>query len=100
MNSVFSTCKEDRPLIAQFCGNNPDSLLSACKYLEDKCDAVDINFGCPQGIAKRGRYGSFLLSEPDTIVSLVKKLHENLSIPVTCKIRILPNSKQTVIIFK
>ncbi|KAL4442149.1 hypothetical protein ABPG74_009167 [Tetrahymena malaccensis] len=96
LNSVFSTCEEDRPLFAQFCGNNPDALLAGARYVEDKCDAIDINFGCPQGIAKRGRYGSYLLSEPDTIVALVKKLHENLSIPVTCKIRILPNRLQTI----
>jgi tRNA-dihydrouridine synthase 1 len=36
--------------------------------VENEVDAVDLNFGCPQGIAKRGHYGSFLLSEPDLIV--------------------------------
>ena len=25
----FSTCKEDRPLITQFCGNDPDVMLKA-----------------------------------------------------------------------
>ena len=71
-------------------------MLKACRLIEDKCDAVDMNFGCPQGIAKRGRYGSFLLTEPNVIVALVKKLHENLGIPVTCKIRILPNKEATL----
>lgn len=64
----FSTCKEDRPLVVQFCGNDPDTLLQACQKVEDKCDAVDINFGCPQGIAKRGNYGSFLLEKPDLVL--------------------------------
>lgn len=35
-------------------------MASAAKLAEEYCDAIDINLGCPQSIAKRGRYGSFL----------------------------------------
>jgi len=83
----FETCKEDRPLVAQFCANDPDTLLSAARHLEGQVDAIDLNFGCPQGIAKRGNYGAFLLSKPQIMKALVTKLHQNLSTPVTCKVR-------------
>lgn len=45
---VFSTCSEDKPLFVQFAGDDPLKMLEAAKLVQDKCDAVDINFGCPQ----------------------------------------------------
>ncbi|KNE59317.1 hypothetical protein AMAG_03618 [Allomyces macrogynus ATCC 38327] len=95
-SEFFSTSEEDRPLIAQFCANDPETLLRAAKLIEDQCDAVDINLGCPQGIAKRGHYGSFLMEEWDLIYKLVNVLHENLAVPVTCKIRVYPEVEKTV----
>jgi len=92
----FSTCPEDRPLFVQFCANDPDTLLKAAKMVEDRCDAVDINLGCPQGIARKGHYGSFLLGEPELIGRMVENLAKNLKVPVTCKIRILPKEEDTM----
>jgi len=92
----FTTCEGDRPLVVQFCANDPQILLTAAKLVEDSCDAVDINLGCPQNIAKRGNYGSFLLTKPDTVRPLVSVLHQNLKIPVFCKIRLLPDLEETL----
>ncbi len=36
---------EDRPLIAQLCGNDPDIICAAAKMVQGSCDAVDINLG-------------------------------------------------------
>jgi len=96
----FSTCPEDRPLFVQFCANDPDTLLKAAQMVEDQCDAVDINLGCPQGIARKGHYGSFLLGEPELIGRMVENLAKNLKVPVTCKIRILPKEEDTMHLVK
>ncbi|GAA98669.1 uncharacterized protein L969DRAFT_75767 [Mixia osmundae IAM 14324] len=88
----------DRPLIAQFCAHDPEVLLKAASILADKglVDAVDLNLGCPQGIAKRGRYGAFLMEEPELIESLISALHKRLSVPVTAKFRCFDTTERTV----
>jgi tRNA-dihydrouridine synthase 1 len=86
----------DRPLFVQFCANNPDELLNAAKYAAPFCDAVDLNLGCPQGIARKGKYGAFLQEDQQLIYSLINKLHTELSVPVTAKIRILETREKTL----
>lgn len=92
----FQVCPEDRPLIAQFCGDNPQTILAAAKLIEHQVDAIDLNLGCPQGIARRGHYGAFLLHEFDLLKEIVSTLHANLSIPVTCKIRVFDSEEKTI----
>ncbi len=92
-NRLLPPPPEDRPLIAQFAGHDKDMLLRAMKLVEQHVDGVDINCGCPQGIAKRGRYGAFLMEEEhgDRLVEIVRHLATNLTVPVCVKLRILPS---------
>ncbi len=92
-NLMLPPPPEDRPLIAQFAGHDKDVLLRAMKLVEQHVDGVDINCGCPQGIAKRGRYGAFLMEEEcgDRLVEIVRHLSANLNVPVCVKLRILPS---------
>ena len=86
----------DRPLIVQFCANSPNDLLQAARYVQPFCDAVDLNLGCPQGIARKGRYGAFLQEDWQLIYSLISSLHKDLDIPVTAKMRILETKERTL----
>ena len=86
----------DRPLFVQFCANSPNELLEAAQYVAPYCDAVDLNLGCPQGIARRGNYGAFLQEDWDLIYKLINTLHKNLDVPVTAKIRILETKEKTL----
>jgi tRNA-dihydrouridine synthase 1 len=85
----FYTAPGDDPLIAQFCGDDQEMLVESAKYIQDKVSGVDINFGCPQGIARKGHYGSYLLEEPALCVKLVDQMVSNLDCPVTVKMRLV-----------
>lgn len=86
----------DRPLMVQFCANKPEELLQAAKYVQPFCDAVDLNLGCPQGIAKKGHYGAFLQEDWDIVYDMISELDKNLDIPVTAKIRVLETKEKTL----
>jgi tRNA-dihydrouridine synthase 1 len=88
--------KLDRPLFVQFCANKPEELLEAAQYVAPYCDAVDLNLGCPQGIARAGHYGAFLQEDWDAIYKMINKLHNELSVPVTAKMRILDTREKTL----
>ena len=77
------------------CGNNPENIVSAAKIVAPFCQNVDLNLGCPQGIARKGGYGAYLLSDFDRVRSIVHRLH-NEGIPFSVKIRLLPSLQDTL----
>lgn len=95
-SEALASCGEDRPLIVQFCGNEATTLLEAGLLAQAHCDGVDLNLGCPQAIARRGRYGSFLQEDWSLLHDIVSTLHQGLSVPVTCKIRVFEDIERTV----
>ena len=98
-NEMFTTLPEGLErncLVVQFCANDPDYLLQAALLVQDACLAVDLNLGCPQHIAKRGNYGSFLQDDWPLISKMVSRLAENLLVPVTVKIRVFESVERTV----
>jgi tRNA-dihydrouridine synthase len=94
--TVLETCTHDRPLVVQLAGNSASQLLAAARKVEPYCDAVDINLGCPQQCAARGNYGAFLLAQPVLVEQIVRHMTGNLSIPVTCKMRLLETFCETL----
>src|SRR5690242_18256826 len=87
-NAIWSTCVSDRPLLVQFCGNDPSHLLLSSQMVSSACDGIDLNLGCPQEVARRGRYGAFLMDDLPRIANILTALVKALSVPVTCKVRV------------
>jgi len=93
---MFTTCPEDRPLFVQFCTNDPADFVQAASFVQDQCDYVDINLGCPQRIAKRGNYGAFLMDDVPLIERIVRHAVSELRVPISVKIRVFPDVADTI----
>ena len=92
----FTTCPADRPLVVQFCANDADMFATAAAMVEGQCDAVDLNLGCPQGIAKKGHYGSFLMEDMELIYKLINTAHTNSNVPITAKMRVFEDDDKSL----
>lgn len=80
----------EKPMIQQIFGSDLDSMIEAAKYVDQNsnCDAIDINMGCPvPKVAVKAQAGSALMKDPDKIYEIVKAIVDNVSKPVTVKIR-------------
>lgn len=96
LNQWYTTSKFDRPLVVQICGDCPETMAQTCASIHDYCDAIDINFGCPQEVAKRGHYGSFLQDEWVLILNIVRACVKSSKVPIFCKIRVFDSIDKTV----
>jgi len=90
----------DSPLVAHFCGNDADVLLSAGRLAAAAgvC-AIDINLGCPQRIAHSGNFGSHLCATPEgraAVLRIVAHLSASLPVPVFCKVRLCDELDDTL----
>ncbi|TKR96462.1 hypothetical protein L596_010474 [Steinernema carpocapsae] len=94
--TALAFCPEDRPLIVQFCANDVDTFLNACRLVEGFCDGVDLNLGCPQIIAKRGHYGAYLQEDRELVKSMVSAVYKHCRLPLSVKIRRLDNTEETL----
>ena len=82
--------EDERPIAQQIFGSDIESFVIAAKYIEENMhpDIIDINMGCPvPKVALRAQAGSALLKNPHKIYEIVKAIVDNVSIPVTVKIR-------------
>jgi len=98
---VFRTCEEEKDkLVFQMGTCDADRALKAAKMLENDVSGLDINMGCPKEFSIKGGMGAALLTQPENVERILKTLVSGLSIPVTCKIRILPDLSDTINLVK
>ena len=85
---------EGAPVVLQLGTNSPEHAVAAARHFERDIDGVDLNMGCPKDFSIKGGMGAALLSQPDKACSILKSLKAALSIPVSCKIRMLQDKTE------
>ncbi|XP_068115949.1 tRNA-dihydrouridine(20) synthase [NAD(P)+]-like [Hyperolius riggenbachi] len=98
---VFQTCERERGRVVFQMGTaDAERALAVAKLVEEDVAAIDINMGCPKEYSTKGGMGAALLSKPEKVEEVLRTLVKGISIPVTCKIRILPTLEETLSLVK
>ncbi|CAH8630389.1 unnamed protein product [Schistosoma rodhaini] len=98
---TFRTSMEEKNrVIVQLGTPEPGTALQAAKMLENDVMGIDVNMGCPKAYSIKGGMGAALLTKPEIVKEILTTLTTNLRIPVTCKIRILPELEKTIALAK
>ncbi|CAH8610106.1 unnamed protein product [Schistosoma margrebowiei] len=98
---TFRTSAEEKNrVIVQLGTPEPGTALKAAKMLENDVMGIDVNMGCPKAYSIKGGMGAALLTKPEIVKDILTTLTTNLRIPVTCKMRILPELEKTIALAK
>lgn len=86
---IINNRKSKHPLFIQLLGREPKAFVNVAKSLQQyNISGIDLNFGCPMPkIYKKGSGGA-LLNEPYTIEKIISSLKENITLPISSKIRV------------
>ncbi|MGI6782490.1 MAG: tRNA dihydrouridine synthase DusB [Acholeplasmataceae bacterium] len=88
--NLLTMAEDESPISQQIFGSNLEYLVKAAKYLDQytTCDIIDINMGCPvPKVALKSQAGAALMKSPEKIYEIVKAVKNEVSKPVTVKIR-------------
>ncbi|XP_050099105.1 tRNA-dihydrouridine(20) synthase [NAD(P)+]-like [Anopheles aquasalis] len=94
---VFRTCPAERGKVVLQIGTAAAERAAAVgKMLEQDVTAIDVNMGCPKEFSIKGGMGVALLYDLPRAKAVLEALVQTVSIPVTCKIRLMPDVDDTI----
>lgn len=84
--SLFYWYEEERPLLVQFIGSEPEEFKECVQNVSD-CDVVDLNAGCPSPSQTKRGAGSALLKNLPKLRKIIQTMVKYSPVPVSVKIR-------------
>lgn len=94
---IFRTCPREREhIVLQIGTSDPVRAAQVARMVENDVAGIDVNMGCPKDFSMLGGMGASLLFDPQKATDILWKLIETVTIPITCKIRVLPDLEETL----
>lgn len=78
---------DEYPFSIQLFGYDANIFLYAAQAVEEYCDCIDINAGCPVNKVVKNFSGAYLLKDSRRLFSIIDKLKKHLKVPVSVKLR-------------
>ncbi len=87
---MIATHAEDQPFAVQIFGSDPKFVAAAAQFLEERggVATIDINMGCPVNRIAGAGSGAGMMCDAAGTTSLVQKVVESVSLPVSVKMRL------------
>ncbi len=100
--TMLKTNKKDWPIAAQLLGSDPTVMTESAQRLSEILDLsfIDINAACPVKKVLKKKSGAYLLKDVKLLSKIINKMSKNLKLPITVKIRIVEDIKQSIHISK
>ena len=81
--------EREHPLALQLGGSDPSRLAQAVEAVAPYgFDEINLNVGCPSDRVQSGRFGAWLMAEPELVASCMTAIAQASDIPMTVKCRI------------
>ncbi len=78
----------EHPVGVQLGGCDPEELMICARKAEAYgYDEINLNIGCPSERVQKGAFGACLMAEPELVSRCVRKIKEEVKLPVTVKHR-------------
>ena len=98
---VFRTTERERErLVFQVGSADPELALLAARHVSRDVAGIDLNCGCPKHFSVHAGMGAALLRTPERLMGILRRLVTESGLPVSAKIRMLPDVGQTVELIK
>lgn len=97
---ILKFSEQERPIVAQVFGANPDNMKKACQYIASLgFDGIDINMGCPDRSVVSQGAGAALIKTPELARKIIQAVQAGIKsagqhIPVSVKTRIGFNKEE------
>ena len=84
---LMRTAEGCHPFAVQLFGSDPDIIAGEAAKVQEICEVIDFNMGCPVPKIVNNHEGSYLMKEPKLVEKILTALVKAVDVPVTVKIR-------------